>query len=86
MSSDFEKKKKKVLYRSKYRGIRELDILFEKFTEKYHNVLDHDDLNELNELLKIPDWELLEFLMYPKNTPVNLNSKTLQRLRNLKLK
>lgn len=86
MSSDFEKKKKKVLYRSKYRGIRELDILFEKFTEKYHNVLDHDDLNELNELLKIPDWELLEFLMYPQNTPVNLNSKTLQRLRNLKLK
>lgn len=86
MSRDFEKKKKKILYRSKYRGIRELDILFEKFTDKYYNVLDHDDLNELNELLKIPDWELLEFLMYPKNTPVNLNSKTLQRLRNLKLK
>ena len=81
-----KKKKKKILYRSKYRGIRELDILFEKFTDKYYNVLDHDDLNELNELLKIPDWELLEFLMYPKNTPVNLNSKTLQRLRNLKLK
>lgn len=86
MSSDFEKKKKKILYRSKYRGIRELDILFEKYTDKYYNVLDYDDLNELNELLKIPDWELLEFLMYPQNTPVNLNSKTLQRLRNLKLK
>ena len=86
MFNNFEEKKKKILYRSKYRGIRELDILFEKFTETYSDSLDSNDLNELNELLKIPDWDLLNFIMYPKQTPVNLNNKTFERLRNLKLK
>ncbi len=84
MQSDFEKKKKKILYRSKYRGIRELDIIFEKFTDRYSNLLDLDDLEELNELLKIPDWELLNFLMYPKSAPGNLDNKTFRRLRSLK--
>ena len=54
--------------------------------ETYSDSLDFNDLNELNELLKIPDWDLLNFIMYPKQTPVNLNSKTFERLRNLKLK
>lgn len=76
-------KKKKILYRLKYRGIKELDLLFEKFSEKFFDKLNNEDLIELNELLNIPDLELLDFLLNKKEIPSNLMNRTFIRLKNI---
>ncbi len=76
--------KKRVLYRSKYRGIKELDLLFEKFVDQFSTKLTDEDYLEINELLNIPDLELLDFILNKKQVPSNLDNKTFNRLRSLK--
>lgn len=83
MISDYENLKKKILHRSKYRGVKELDILFEKFINKYSDILENEDFHELNQLLDVPDSDLLYFVLNPKKVPGNLKNKTFYRLLNL---
>ena len=61
MSSDIEQIKKKIIYRSNYRGTKEIDKLLGAFTNKYLNELDYNDLNELIKLLEIDDNNLYNF-------------------------
>ncbi len=84
MTKDKKIIKKMILYRLKYRGIKELDILFEKYANKYYNEIDDNDLNELKQLLEIPDLELLDFILNQKEIPSNLKSKTFYRLQSMK--
>ena len=61
MSSDIEQIKKKIIYRSNYRGTKEMDKLLGAFTKKYLDLLDYEDLNELIKLLEIDDNNLYNF-------------------------
>ena len=61
MSTDIEQIKKKIIYRSNYRGTKEMDKLLGAFSSKYINQLDVDDLNELIKLLEIDDNNLYNF-------------------------
>ena len=45
--------KKKILHRAKYRGIKELDIVFERFVDKYGEMLEKNELEELEEILNL---------------------------------
>ena len=80
MSENYYIKKKKILYRLKYGGIKELDLLFERFSEKYFKNLSEKELIELDELLTVPDQELLDMIMKKKKLPKKLNNKTFERL------
>mgnify|MGYP001353222356 CR=1 FL=1 len=53
--------KKKIIYRSNYRGTKEMDKLLSAFTKKYVNNLNENDLNDLEKLLNIDDTNLLNF-------------------------
>ena len=61
MTSDIEQIKKKIIYRSKYRGTKEMDKLLGAFSNKYLNQLDYKDLNEMIKLLEIDDNNLYNF-------------------------
>ena len=61
MTADIEQIKKKIIYRSNYRGTKEMDKLLGAFTSKYINELDYEDLNELIKLLEIDDNNLYNF-------------------------
>ena len=61
MTADIEQIKKKIIYRSNYRGTKEMDKLLGAFTNKYLNQLDYEDLNELIKLLEIDDNNLYNF-------------------------
>ena len=50
--------KKKIIYRSTYRGTKEMDSLLGSFTKKYVNILNDEDLVCLSELLDIDDENL----------------------------
>ena len=55
MTADIEQIKKKIIYRSNYRGTKEMDKLLGAFTRKYLNQLNGEDLNQLIKLLEIDD-------------------------------
>ena len=61
MATDIEQIKKKIIYRSNYRGTKEMDKLLGAFTKKYINKLNYEDLNELIKLLEIDDNNLYNF-------------------------
>ena len=61
MTDDIEQIKKKIIYRSNYRGTKEMDKLLGAFTNKYLEQLDYEDLNELIKLLEIDDNNLYNF-------------------------
>ena len=61
MNADIEQIKKKIIYRSNYRGTKEMDKLLGAFTNKYIDQLDVRDLNELIKFLEIDDNNLYNF-------------------------
>ena len=61
MSLNIDQLKKKIIYRSNYRGTKEMDKLLGAFTEKYINQLEEKDLIKLIEFLEIDDNNLYNF-------------------------
>ena len=53
--------KKKIIYRSNYRGTKEMDKLLSTFTNKYINELNNEDLINLEKLLDLDDNNLYNF-------------------------
>jgi len=66
--------KKKILYRSSYRGTKEMDLLLSKFTKHYLDILDFKDLLELEKFLNIED-ELI-YNYYQNNSKNNTIKET----------
>ncbi len=61
MALDIDLLKKKIIYRSTYRGTKEMDKLLSAFAKKYINELNNQDLLELINLLNIDDDNLYNF-------------------------
>ena len=55
MNNDIENFKKKLIYRSQYRGTKEMDKLIGSFVHNYINILNDQQLNELENFLNIDD-------------------------------
>jgi antitoxin CptB len=61
MNFKIDELKKKIIYRSNYRGTKEMDKLLSSFTNKYINQLNHQDLIDLEKLLNLDDTNLYNF-------------------------
>ena len=61
MTLNIDLLKKKIIYRSNYRGTKEMDKLLGAFTKKYIDNLSLNDLYNLEELLNIDDTNLYNY-------------------------
>ena len=61
MTLNIDQLKKKIIYRSNYRGTKEMDKLLGAFTKKYIDKLSINDLSDLEELLNIDDTNLYNY-------------------------
>ena len=61
MTLNIDLLKKKIIYRSSYRGTKEMDKLLGSFTKKYIEILNLKDLTDLEKLLDIDDTNLYNF-------------------------
>tara|TARA_B100001029_G_scaffold165204_1_gene156686 strand:- start:50 stop:307 length:258 start_codon:yes stop_codon:yes gene_type:complete len=61
MSEDIELLKKKIVYKSSYRGIKELDIILRSFVSKYLNKLNFEELTDLFDFLDNNDEDIYKF-------------------------
>ena len=61
MNFNIDEFKKKIIYRSSYRGTKEIDNLMSSFTKKIINNLNEQELVNLSNLLDIDDENLYKF-------------------------
>ncbi|MFL2888350.1 MAG: succinate dehydrogenase assembly factor 2 [Pelagibacterales bacterium MED-G40] len=71
--SKLEILKKKLLYRSSYRGTKEMDILLSSFVKFYINKLGIDELQDLDKFLDLDDEIIYNF--YQNNVSNNFLKK-----------
>ena len=77
--------KKKFLYRSKYRGIKEMDLLLSNFVKKYINDFGIVELKQLDNLLNFDDDSLFKWYLNKKGEIKIPNNKVSKLLKNFKI-
>ena len=65
--------KKKIIYRSNYRGSKEMDVLISSFVKKVINSIDEKQLIQLDELVNLDDETLFKLNREPNK---NIKNKT----------
>ena len=80
--NNIDKLRKKIIFRSEYRGIKEMDLLLSSFVKKYLNDFSIVELKQLYYLLNIDDDNLFKWYLnrqckikIPKNKVSNLLKK-----------
>tara|TARA_B100001123_G_C14435839_1_gene680588 strand:- start:43 stop:297 length:255 start_codon:yes stop_codon:yes gene_type:complete len=84
MSPNKEDLKNKIIYRSTYRGSKEMDILMSNFIKSLIDDLNIEQLEQLNKLVNLED----EILISIKNNQHNANfldSFVVEKFKNFKL-
>jgi len=77
--------RKKVLYRSEYRGIKEMELLLNSFVKKHINDFGIVELKQLDDLLKFDDDTLFKWYLNKKVQIKIPNNKVSGLLKNFKI-
>jgi antitoxin CptB len=78
---DLETRRKRLLYRSVYRGNKENDILLGQFARAHIAELSTDELDQYERLLERGDNELFDWITGQVEVPPEADSPVLQRLK-----
>ena len=84
MTFNIDDLKKKIIYRSTYRGTKELDKLLSTFTRSIINQLNDDELVDLSSLLELDDENLYKFNQGLRTTVTIKDNKVSKLFRNFK--
>ena len=77
--------KRQIIYRSKHRGTKEMDLLLGNFVKKYIDKLNSTELKDLEKLLFLED-EIIYKWYFQKNSNITIpNTKVSAMLKNFKL-
>ena len=79
MNINIQDLKKKIIYRSAYRGSKEMDSLLGSFSKKYVNILNKEDLVCLSKLMDMDDENLYKYNQGLKTT-VKINENKITKL------
>ena len=84
MTFNIDDLKKKIIYRSTYRGTKELDKLLNTFTRSIINQLNNDELIDLSSLLELDDENLYKFNQGLRTTVTIKDNKVSKLFRDFK--
>ena len=84
MTFNIDDLKKKIIYRSTYRGTKELDKLLSTFTRSIINQLNDDELVDLSSLLELDDENLYKFNQGLRTTVTIKDNKVSNLFRDFK--
>ena len=76
--------RKKIFYRSEYRGIKEMELLLNSFVKKYINDFSIVELKQLDDLLNYDDDSLFKWYLNKKVEIKIPNNKVSRLLKNFK--
>ena len=80
-----ENLKKKIIYRSQYRGTKEMDMLLSSFVKQYINILNVNELNDLNNLLSLEDEILYNFYQHNRQDNKLIKNRVLSLFKSFKI-
>ena len=86
MTFNIDDLKKKIIYRSTYRGTKELDKLLSSFTRSIINELNDEELIDLSSLLELDDENLYKFNQGLSTTITIKDNKVSKLFRDFKYK
>ena len=77
--------RKKILYRSEYRGIKEMELLLSSFVKKHISDFNIVELKQLDDLLNFDDDSLFKWYLNKKVEIKIPNNKVSKLLKNFKI-
>jgi len=77
--------RKKILYRSEYRGIKEMELLLSSFVKKHISDFSIVELKQLDDLLNFDDDSLFKWYLNKKVEIKIPNNKVSRLLKNFKI-
>ena len=82
MNFEIDKFKKRLLYRSQYRGTKEMDKLIGSFVKAHIDMLNIEELIELEKFLELDDDNLYKFYNNQKSEITDKDNKILNLFKN----
>jgi antitoxin CptB len=79
-SHDLDPRRRKLLFRSWHRGMRETDLILGSFADARIDALTEAELDQYEGLLDIPDTVLLPWITGEQPVPDRLQSEILQKI------
>ena len=80
MGCELDARRKKLLYRSQHRGMKEADLLLGGFVERHMNSLSDDEVTEIEKLLDESDNDLVNWILGREPVPTDRSTGILLRL------
>jgi antitoxin CptB len=80
-SADLDVRRRRILFRSWHRGLREMDLIMGRFADAEIGSLSETDLDEFERLIEVPDADLYRWITGEAETPENYESPVLRRLK-----
>ena len=81
MDETRELRRKRLVHRSRYRGVKESDLLFGQFAARHLDELDDEQLGRYEALLDEPDQEVLAWIYGRAPVPERHRNDVFDRLR-----
>lgn len=79
-SAGLDERRRRILFRARRRGLREMDLALSAFTNAHLPTLDEADLTEVEGWLDMPDREILSWLVGEAPLPANLDTPLFAKL------
>jgi antitoxin CptB len=80
-SAGLDERRRRTLFRSWHRGMREMDILYGKFADSEIGRLSEAELDQFETLMDLPDRDVLMFLTGEAETPDAYNTGLFHKLK-----
>ena len=80
-SEGLDVRRRKLLFRSWHRGMREMDLIFGRFADATIEELSGADLTEFERLMDLPDPDLLAWFIGETGVPAGYDTPLFRRLR-----
>jgi antitoxin CptB len=80
-SADLDVRRRKILFRSWHRGIREMDLIMGKFADAHIGDLTDAELDVYEALIEVPDRDLFAWLTDAAAVPANYDTDVYRRLK-----
>jgi antitoxin CptB len=80
-SADLDPRRRRILFRSWHRGLREMDLIMGRFADAEIGNLSEAELAEFERLIEVPDADLFGWISGEAATPDNYDSALFRRLK-----
>jgi len=85
-SDGLDLRRRKVLFRSWHRGMREMDLIMGRFADSAVSDLSDDELTDFERLIELPDRELLAWVTGEVAVPPDVDTVVFRRMRDFHFK